>query len=395
MSLLVTHKTRIKTGKIKPKIYLSISSEGFGHSSRAIAIAREFLDDEIVIGTYGYAYDRVQKFKLPCVIVPQELKFVGADGSFDVGKTIIKNHAWALTFNQMVQHEIDIIEAQGATCVVADGRLAPVMAADKIGLPCIVVTNQSAFYPFFEKDSALVKIFGKSFEWVMKTWLSSAEEILIPDFPPPHTVCLPNLSTNFKVMKRQRFVGPLVYWKRSEVETIPRNTRNPYVVITLGGHSYRRPLFETVLGVAKKLKKIQFDIFTSFETDNVPPNVTLRGVVPSIASYYKSASLIITQAGHSTAMEILTLGKPALVVPDKKQIEQENNSRRLCELGVATQMKYDELSVNNLANRIQMMLESSCYSETAENMAQIAEEINGTEKAAMVLRDYSTRLMAY
>jgi UDP:flavonoid glycosyltransferase YjiC (YdhE family) len=58
-------------------------------------------------------------------------------------------------------------------------------------------------------------------------------------------------------------------------------------------------------------------------------------------------------------------------------------------------MKYDELSVNNLAHRIQIMLESSCYTESAENMAQIAEEINGTKKAEAVLRDYSTRLMAY
>ena len=395
MASLIPHKSKLKLENLKPKIYLSISSEGYGHSSRAIAIARNFKPEEIVIGSYSYAYDKIKSEGLPCVKLPQELRLVGSDGSFDVGKTIIKNHAWALKFNQLIQDEINVIEAEGATCVIADGRLAPVMAADKLGLPCIVVTNQSAFYPFFEKNSALIKIFGKSFEWIMKTWLSSAEEILIPDFPPPNTVCLPNLSKNYKVMKRQRFVGPLVSWKRSEIEPIIRDSNRPYVVITLGGHSYRRPLFDTVLKVAEKLKDIDFDIFTSFEADSIPPNVNLKGLVPCIASYYKAASLILTQAGHSTAMEILTLGKSALVVPDKKQIEQENNARRLCELGVATQIKYDELSVNNLANRIQMMLESSCYSEAAENMARIAEEIDGTQQAEMVLRDYSTRLMAY
>lgn len=395
MSLLIPHKTKLRIGKLKPRVYLSVSSEGYGHSSRAIAIARQFKKDEVVIGTYGYAYDKIKSNNLPCITVPQELKLFGAAGSFDVGKTIIKNHAWALTFNQMIQHEIDVIEEQEATCVVADGRLAPVMAADKLELPCVVVTNQSAFYPFFEKDSALVKIFGKSFDWVMKTWLSSAEEILIPDFPPPYTVCLPNLSANFKVMKRQRFVGPLVAFQRSEIEVFPRETKKPYITVTLGGHSYRKPLLEAVLGAAAILKDIEFDIFTSLKAESVPPNVTIRGVVPLIAPYLKSSTLVITQAGHSTAMETLTLGKPALIVPDKKQIEQENNSRRLCELGVATQIKYDELSVNNLAHRIQMMIESSCYSEAAQNMAEIAEEINGPKQAEMVLRDYSTRLMAY
>src|SRR3989339_1675599 len=146
MSVLIPHKTKLRLGNLKPKIYLSISSEGYGHSSRAIAIASRFKHGEIVIGTYGYAYDKIKQANLPCVKVAQELKLVGSDGSFNVGKTIIKNHAWAYTFNQLVQNEIDVIESQGITCVVADGRLAPVMAADKIGLPCIVVTNQSAFY---------------------------------------------------------------------------------------------------------------------------------------------------------------------------------------------------------------------------------------------------------
>lgn len=395
MSSLIFNRNKFKSAKKRPKLYLSVSSEGYGHSSRAIAISKRFNRDEVIIGSYGYAYDRIASNKLPCITVPQELKFVGADGSFDVGKTIIKNHSWALTFNQLIQHEINIIEEQGATCVVADGRLAPVMAADKIGLPCVVVTNQSAFYPFFEKNSALIKIFGKSFEWIMKTWLSSAEEIIIPDFPPPYTVCLPNLSSNYKVMKRQRFVGPLVAWDRSDIEPIERTSDRPYVVITLGGHSYRKPLFEAVIGAAKILKHVDFDVFTTFESKNIPDNLTIKGIVDCIAPYIKRSSLVITQAGHSTAMENMTLGKPVLIVPDKNQIEQENNSRRLCELGVATQIQYDELSVNNLAQRIEMMLESSCYSESAENMANLAEEINGTKKAEEVLRDYFSRIQAY
>lgn len=395
MSTFIPIRSKKKHKPTRPRLYFSISSEGYGHSSRAIAICRHFNNDEVVIGTYGYAYEKIKECGLPCIKLQQELKLVGKDGEFNIGKTIIKNHSWALTFNQIIQQEIDVIEAYGATCVVADGRLTPVMAADIVGIPCIVLTNQSAFYPFFEKDTALVKIFGKSFEWVMRTWLSSAEEILIPDFPPPHTVCLPNLSGNYKVMKRQRFVGPLVSWKRDEIEPFNRKSKRLFVVVTLGGHSYRRPLFDTILKVAEHLKHIDFGLFTSFTSAYVPSNVEINGFVSNIASYYKSADLIVTQAGHSTAMEILTLGKPALVVPDKNQIEQENNARRMCELGVATQMQYDELSVNNLAHRVQMMLESSCYSEAADTLAHLAIQIDGTKQAEAVLRDYSTRLMAY
>ncbi len=38
----------------------------------------------------------------------------------------------------------------------------------------------------------------------------------------------------------------------------------------------------------------------------------------------KAADLVVTQAGHSTAMELLTLGKPSVIIPDMKQREQEN-----------------------------------------------------------------------
>ena len=393
-----TKKNRKKALNLKSKIYFSISSEGLGHSSRALAIIREFNPDEVVIGSYNYAYERFKNARCDCKEVKQELKLIGEQGAFDVGKTIIKNHSWALGFNQLVKEEIEIIRQSGASCVVADGKLVPVMAADKLSLPCVVITNQSAFYPFFAKDSALVRVFGKSFDWIMKTWLRSAEEIIIPDFPPPYTVCLPNLSHNFKVMKRTRFVGPLVAWDRSEIDTSDishKKSGRPYIVVTLGGHDYRKPLLDNVIEVARHLPDVDFGIFTGFNVDNLPDNVNVSGVVPNLAKYLKSADLVITQAGHSTAMELLTLGKQSIIVPDLKQIEQENNASRMEEFKVAKVISYDELSAHKLGVAINFMLESSTDSENAEKFAIMAEEIKGREKAARVLREYSERLLYY
>jgi len=394
---LLSRKRKLKNSKftqLKKKIYFSISSEGFGHSSRILAMAREFDHDKVLIGSYNYALERIKNAGYPCVELQQELKLIGEKGVFDVGKTIFKNHSWALTFNQLVKQEMQIIKESGASCVVADGRLVPVMAADKLSLPCIVITNQSAFYPFFEKDSALIRVFGKSFDWIMKTWLSSVEEIIIPDFPPPYTVCLPNLSHNFKVMKRTRFVGPLVSWNRDEIIPVERSKR-PYIVVTLGGHSYRRPLFDTIIEVAKQLPDIDFDIFTIFKTDYVPSNVKLANIIPNLAQYMKAADLVITQAGHSTSMELLTLGKPSIIVPDLKQIEQENNASRMSELEVAKIIRYDELSVKKLSDTVKIVLNNSIFTQNAEKFAVMASEIKGRKKAAEVLRDYASRLHYY
>lgn len=399
MPLLHIGKRHKLVPHLRDKVYFSVSSEGYGHSSRALALARQFKPDELLLASYGYALERIRAHDYPSLEISQEVKFVGSEGHFDVGRTILSNPARALGLNQTIQEEIDIIRRHGISLVVADGRIAPVLAAERLDIPCIVLTNQSAFYPFFERDSALVKLFGRSFEWVMKLWLSSAEEILIPDFSPPYTVCLPNLSGNYQVKKRTRFVGPLVAWQAHEVEAIPKPSANrPLVVASLGGHAYRRPLFEAILEVARHMTELDFMIIAAFEAPNIPDNVSVYPFVKEAAPYFKAADLVISQAGHSTAMELLTLGKPSLIVPDSRQIEQENNAARMAELGVSLKIGYDELEGHAqlpLQGKLRQLLETEAFGEHSSEFAAMAAEIHGAKSAAAHLREFAHRLSAY
>ena len=377
------------------KIYFSISSEGYGHSSRAIAIAGQLDRKNYIIGTYDYALERLKEKGIPCHEISQELRFVGQDGAFDVAKTIIQNQSWLMKFNKMIDEEVNIIKKSGASCVVADGRMIPVMAAEKLKLPCITITNQSAFYPFFQQDNWLVKLLGVSFDSWMRMYLSSTEEILIPDFEPPYTICLPNLSHNRKIMKRTRFVGPLVNFNYKDVPNIERNSNKPYIVVSLGGHAYRRPLFDCILEVAKKMPEVDFDIFTFFESEEIPYNVTLKGMISDISPYLKTADLIIAQAGHSTAMEILSLGKPSVIVPDLNQIEQENNAKRMAELQVSEVITHNQLDVNKMFDCIQKVMKEDKYKKNAQFFATMSERMNAKKRVADILTDYSMRLHRY
>lgn len=384
-----------KKGKLHNKIYFSISSEGFGHSSRAMAIATKLNKNNYLIGTYGYALERLKAKAIPCHEVSQELKFVGADGAFDVAKTIIQNQSWVMKFNKMVDEEVEIIEKSGASCVVADGRMIPVMAAEKLKLPCITITNQSAFYPFFQQDNWLVKLLGVSFDSWMRMYLSSTEEILIPDFEPPYTICLPNLSKNRKIMKRTRFVGPLVNFDCDEVPIINRESQKTYIVVSLGGHAYRKPIFDCILKVAEKMPEIDFELFTFFEADNVPSNVHIQGMIPDISSYLKTSDIVIAQAGHSTAMEILSLGKPSIIIPDMNQIEQENNAKRMAELQVSEVISHDNLTEARMVDCIQKVMKDEKYRKNAQVFAIMSEELNAKKKVADILSEYAMRLHRY
>lgn len=377
------------------KIYFSISSEGYGHSSRAMAISSELDKKNYLIATYGYALERLKAKGLPCHKVSQELKFIGHDGAFDVAKTIVQNQGWVVKFNKMVDEEVELIKKSGASCVVADGRMNPVIAAEKLKLPCITITNQSAFYPFFQQDNWLIKLLGVSFDSWMRMYLSSTEEILIPDFEPPYTICLPNLSHNRKIMKRTRFVGPLVNFDCDDIPLIERKSDRPYIVVSLGGHAYRKPLFDCILETAKKMPDIDFDIFTFFEADNIPPNVNLLGMIADISSYLKTADIVIAQAGHSTAMEILSLGKPSVIVPDLNQIEQENNAKRMAELEVSEVINHKNLTVHKMYDSIQKVMKDVKYKKNAEFFATMSKRMDAKKRVADILSEYAMRLHRY
>ncbi|MFM7468265.1 MAG: glycosyltransferase [Vampirovibrionales bacterium] len=428
--------------KRNPKIYFSVSSEGFGHSSRALALAKHMPQDEFVIATYHYAHERLKQLALPVAQLTQEVQFIGDKGTFDVGKTILQNQSLPLGLHQLVQEEVDLMKRHKATMVVADGRIAPVLAAARLDLPCVVLTNQSAFYPFFAKDATLVKLFGLSFDWMMNFWFSNAEEIFIPDFPPPYSVCLHNLSENPKVKKRTRFVGPLVPWTRQEAyESVWHALDMPYeaqplthqqfiarpeaqalwdtlferdtsdtpssacptrLVLSLGGHAYRLPLLEHVIAVAQHMPQTQWVVLASFVPESLasslPANMRLLKHVTNPALWFATSHGVVTQAGHSTAMELLTLGVPMLVVPDTQQIEQEHNAQRLAALGVASVLTYGELSSSSLQRALQAWLSPHHYlhyAQRAEAMAEKATSLQGASYTASLLREYAQRLTSY
>jgi uncharacterized protein (TIGR00661 family) len=132
-----------------------------------------------------------------------------------------------------------------------------------------------------------------------------------------------------------------------------------------------------------------------FKSDNIPENVRIMEFAEDISSYMKTAELIITQAGHSTAMEILTLGKPALIIPDKGQIEQENNASRMKELGVCETLDYSFLEPEHLFEKIYILLNDIRFRQKAKQYAERAKTMRGPQKAAEIILDLSERILSY
>lgn len=377
------------------RIYFSVCGEGYGHSSRDMAIAKELTGDSasVLMGGYGYVLERLKQ-GFDAVEVEKEFEMVGNKGAFDLKASIFKSKSQAFAFSKIISQEKKIIEDFNATCVVADGRVASVFAAFKLGIPCVIISNQTSIEQFFEESKFYLRFIGKQVEFTLKTTMALSEVVLIPDFPPPHTVCLNTLSKSRHVMKKQVFTGPVVSFDES-AGSIASDMQRPYILTLLGGHSFRLPIFSAILKIADRFPDMDFLIFTKFKGDDAPKNVIIREFAKDISVYMKNASLIITQAGHSTAMEILTLGKPALIIPDEGQLEQENNSLRMKELGVCETLEYSTLHPESLFEKINLLLNDAGFREKAAQYSMISRTMKGSRKAAGIIEGLSSRIQCY
>ena len=103
------------------------------------------------------------------------------------------------------------MEKNNISCVISDVRISPMIAAGyNLGLPVLCVTNITFVSELLlrrRRDNYLLK---KPVDYAIKTASIFADEIIIPDFPPPNNICHYTLSKNNSIKKKISFVGPLV-----------------------------------------------------------------------------------------------------------------------------------------------------------------------------------------
>lgn len=76
-------------------------------------------------------------------------------------------------------------------------------------------------------------------------------------------------------MKKQVFTGPIVNIDEEAVPIV-NDMQRPYVLTLLGGHSFRLPIFISILKIARRFSDMDFLIFTKFKSNDIPKNVVIR-----------------------------------------------------------------------------------------------------------------------
>ncbi|MDY6865646.1 MAG: glycosyltransferase family protein [Halobacteriota archaeon] len=325
------------------KIQIFVCGEGLGHTSRSIAVGRELIDGghEVIFSAYGYSKEHIEKSGFDTIEVPSELKLVGESGSLSIKDSV------AETFRRSklkgYSEVFDLVKSEEPDLIFSDSYFTAAAASKINGIPLVMILNQMNLNGFFDNRGIKMEIAGRFVKWLADTVFKSSNKIIIPDFPPPYTVCEKSIFLLPETVEKVEYVGPLVQKKYGDVEEMDLD--HPHVFSLIGGFGYRKQLLLNVISTARTREDLNFTLVTGPNVDpdtlkDKPDNVNVEEYIDDVFPYIKASDLVIAPGGHSTMMECLSFGKPLLSFPDMLHTEQQNNAERIEELKLGMKMSY-------------------------------------------------------
>jgi len=386
------------------KVYFGACGVGLGHVGRCVPVAKQLLKrgGEVLFSTYSDACRYVDHEGLPLVEAPPIYFAVKEDGGVDFRKTTAYPGIFSiLIFLDQVSAEIKYMRGFRPDIVVSDSRASAIVAAKLLGVPVLTILNlYRATVPRVRRFLNLSRIADGGIMTVVGRVWNAGEEILIPDFPHPYTLSEGNLVIPPSRKGRVRLIGPILPVKPIDLpskETLRRRLRlreKPIIFVPVSGPAKEKEYFTVrMLTILSKFPE-DYEVIVSLANPNhicAPRregNVTIYNWLPNRFEFLKTCDIVISRAGLGTITQSICYGKPSLIVPTPSHTEQQNNSRRAQELGVAKVLDQLRLDYDYVLSGVRELFEEG-YVERAEQLRRDVSKFDGMEMMLETIERYS------
>ena len=299
--------------------YFAVHSQGLGHASRAIALARglqESRPDLYFLFLAGSpALDLVVASSFDALTMPPAPDWPSQDGVVGpVWRWYADYARYLRVARRFLRREADWAYYP---FLLSDGEVVSVRAAVRRGIPTAMVLHRTR--QDFARD-----VPSRAFEAYGNAWFSRLARkidliLALEDAPP-----WPNV----------RRVGPIVRPFSAAREKLREDLffRKRTILVTVGG----TPIGEFLIREAvKAFRALNLDD-TSMIVVSGPklkaepaPGVYTYGFLPNLQDYVLAADLVITTAGKGTVNEALAAGTPVIAIPPRGHVEAERNAAAL------------------------------------------------------------------
>ena len=387
------------------KVYFTPYGVGLGHASRLITIAEKIQNKnvEVKFSSFGEAVDYISRCGYICHQVPPVEFSWNSQGSFSVKNSISNVPNWFKNFTTQIVKEIEHMIKFSPNLIVSDSRLSSIFSGRLLGIPSLVLLNQIKLLlsPKLHSFKA-----GRLFETVNGEFIGSlwsfANEILIPDLPPPYTISEHNIWDTNSVLKKIKYIGFIAPKKSISEQQISKVTHllnfsknKPIVFFHISGPAKTRlPLVRKILDAQKYFKdKIQYVISEGKPNGKIEPlklseNGWYYEWCPIRDELFILSDILVLRGGHTTISQAIQFGKPIISIPIENHAEQISNSCKITKIGIGIMLKTNELTSEKIINSINKILNDPKFISRSNEIMGFCSKLDGVQNVINIVRSY-------
>jgi len=401
------------------RVYVAPCGIGLGHIARAKPIADELnrRGIETVFSTYLDGLDFARHNHLPTFeAVPINFN-VASDGTIDFKMTAATSgfSLGVRRFLRQVVREIRYLKRFRADVVFSDSRASSLVAAKLMRIPVALMLNQFRVEIIRRPSGRRLSLLDRLFFFIANigwlfirtaielVWIRS-EILLIPDLPPPFTICLGNLAIPRRYNRKVKLIGPIVE-KRGTAEDEPARIKHklgfdsekPLIYAAVSGPKIERETLVRALLDSMRMFSNEYNVVLSRgEPKGMRSPSSLNGIIvydwiENQDDFIMASDLVVSRAGHGTIMKSLVYGKPMILIPIPDHTEQYGNARRAVTLRVAQMIDQKKLNPETLNSAIQEILAAKDYHTNSFEVTRKATSMGAVRTACDVISNLASR----
>jgi UDP:flavonoid glycosyltransferase YjiC (YdhE family) len=229
-------------------------------------------------------------------------------------------------------------------------------------------------------------------------------EILVPDFPAPYTLSEGNMVIPPRRKNSVRLIGPILDVRPRDLpsqEVLRKRLKlsdKPVIFVPISGPAKEKDYFtKQILKILSRFPE-DYEIIVSLANPNrvfrtqQKGNLTIYDWLPNRFDFLKACDAVISRAGLGTITQTICYGKPSLIIPTPSHTEQQNNSQRAQELGVAKVLNQLELNYDLVLSGVKELFETG-YCHRANRLGQDISKFDGTDAVIESIARYSNGLV--
>lgn len=359
------------------KILFVVCGEGLGHASRCLHLGRYLQKQghEIHFAGYGRSYDFLFKQEpLNLHRTRREVCLEGEMGFFSLKKTLWCSKWIVVDMVLSVLRIGQLIRKHRFACVVCDTMYGGVLAARLTKTPGIFITNQN----HFNGPRNATNPVWQALNFLIGRYIRLADHVIIPDYPAPDTISEYNIVIPQGEEERYTFTGPFY-----DFDPLSYIRARESIFTSFGGEAYKLPMYQKLKAIADRRKDLFFDVFyTGPDLPDSSDNFVSHGYVPDLLEHLARAKIAIVHGGLTTLHEAMLFEKPVLIIMDPNHPEQQNNAKKIVDIGAGTSVDGKHATLDELEEKI---AETMTCCPLPFHITNIS--INGRKNAAGIILD--------